>query len=67
MIATVLLAGLFVLLGSLGGWMLYTLSELDDYACDTCGRQAGRKERHSWIEYRGDVYCSGDCFRGRHE
>ena len=65
MIATVILAGLFVLVGSLGGWMLYTLTGLNDETCDTCGRESTRSERAAWIEYRGEIFCSGDCFRGR--
>ena len=65
MIATLIVAGLFVIVGIVGGWILYMLSGMDGDICDTCGRESTRSERAAWIEYRGEIFCSGDCFRGR--
>ena len=65
MIATLIVAGLFVIVGTIGGWILYMLSGMDGDICDTCGRESARSERAAWIEYRGEIFCSGDCFRGR--
>lgn len=65
MIATLIIAAIFILVGIVGGWMFYMLTGLEDDVCDTCGRVSTRRERHAWIEYRGEVFCSGDCFRGR--
>ena len=72
MIATVLLAGLFILLGMLGGWISYrTGVRLDDdfdrmskaQPCAGCGRVAESKA--GWmLGPGGRLYCSGDCWAG---
>ncbi len=63
--AIVVLAVLFILVGALGGWMLYALAGLDEETCDGCGRTEPRTQRRNWIDYRGQTFCSGDCFAGR--
>lgn len=65
MIAIVVLSALFIIVGLLGGWLLYALAGLDEESCDGCGRTATRVQRHAWIDYKGRTFCSGDCFRGR--
>ena len=63
MIAIVVLSALFIIVGLLGGWLLYALAGLDEESCDGCGRTATRVQRHAWIDYKGRTFCSGDCFR----
>ena len=65
MIAVIVLAGLFIAVGVCAGYFLYLVTGYEDDLCDSCGRAASGDERESWIEYRGDIFCSGDCFRGR--
>ena len=60
MIATLIVAGLFVIVGTIGGWILYMLSGMDGDICDTCGRESTRSERAAWIEYlRRRHYAEG--------